>query len=337
LKNLNFSSKIAYLINCIFGILLVLSYAIPYIKPKSFPSISALSLTVPILIIINIIFFIYWLLRLKKQFILSLLCLLLGYNYATTFFKFYHKEVLSSPSTSIMSYNVRLFNIYNWIKDKNTESNLVNFFKKQHPNILCLQEYHNQKLLEDFYPYKFVYHKDTTRHFGQAIFSIYPIINKVSLNFEATSNNAIYADIVKNDDTIRVFNIHLESLHLNPKKDIVSKKNSERILKNIGKSFSKQQDQIILIKNTLKNTPYKTIICSDSNNTAFSWAYRNLKSNFKDAFSEAGSGFGTTYNYNYMPLRIDFILTSKSFNVLSFKNYKVKYSDHTPIKANINF
>ncbi len=337
MKKLSFVNKIIYFINSVFAVLLILSYGIPYIKPNLFPAISVMSLAVPILIIINILFFIYWLLRLKKQFLLSLLSLILGFNYATTFFRLSNKEILSAPSTSIMSYNVRLFNIYHWIKDKNTENNLVIFIKKQHPDILCLQEYYNQKQIEDFYPYKYIFHKDTTEHFGQAIFSIYPIINKGSLNFEDTNNNAIYADIIKNNDTLRVFNIHLESLHLNPKKDRVNKKNSQRLLKSIGKTFTKQQKQIILIRNTLKNTSLKTVICADLNNTAFSWAYRVLKLGFKDAFSEAGSGFGTTYRYNHLPLRIDFILTDNYYNVLGFKTYKVKFSDHFPIKVNINF
>jgi len=337
LKKLSFGNKIIYFINSIFAVLLILSYAIPYIKPNFFPPISVMSLTVPFLIIINVLFFIYWLLRLKKQLLLSLLSLILGFNYATTFFRLHSKEIISTPSTTIMSYNVRLFNIYHWIKDKNTENNLVNFIKKQHPDILCLQEYRNQKQIEDFYPYKYIFHKDTTEHFGQAIFSIYPIINKVSLNFEDTNNNAIYTDIVKNNDTLRVFNVHLESLHLNPKKYPVNKKNSKHLLKSIGKTFTKQQKQIILIRNALKRNSLKTVICADLNNTAFSWAYRVLKLGFKDAFSKAGSGFGTTYRYNYLPLRIDFILTDKSFNVLNFKTYKVKFSDHFPIKTSIDY
>ena len=337
MKKLSFGNKIVYFLNSFFAVLLILSYVIPYVKPNYFPVISALSLLVPVLLIINTLFFIYWLLGFKKQFFLSLVSLILGFNYATSFYKLHSKEILSSPSTGIMSYNVRLFNVYNWIKDKNTENNLVDFIKKQHPDILCLQEYRNQKQLEELYLYKYIFYKDSINHFGQAIFSDYPIINKVSLNFSNTSNNAIYADIVKNNDTIRVFNIHLESLHLNPKKDKLNEKNSRHILKNIGKSFAKQQKQVIAIKNTLKNTLYKTVICADLNNTAFSWSYRALKSNFNDAFAEAGSGFGTTFKYNYLALRIDFILIDKSLNVLSFKDYKVNYSDHKPIKANIAF
>jgi len=337
LKNLGLLNKFIFIINSLFAVLLLLSYTIPHIKPAYLPLVSAMSLMVPILLFINNLFLIYWLILIKKQFLLSFFCLLLGFNYATSFYKLSSKATSNNPQTSVMSYNVRLFNLYSWIKDKNTAHKLDAFIKKEKPDILCLQEYYTDTSVEHLYPYKYLYFKDTTRKNGQAIFSNFKIINKGSLNFEKTSNNAIFADIIKNKDTIRIYNIHLESMHLNPKKDSVTKKNSERLLKSIANTFKKQQAQVELINQDLAANPYKTIICADLNNTAFSWAYRRLKSDFKDAFVEAGSGFGTTFNYNYIPLRIDFILTDRQFEVLSFKKYNVKYSDHNPIKTTLNF
>lgn len=337
MKNLSLVNKIIFIINSLFAVLLLLSYTIPYIKPAYFPLISVLSLLVPVLLIINNLFLLFWLVQFKKQLLLSLFCLLFGINYASTFYKFQSKETTSNPQTSVMSYNVRLFNLYQWIKDKNISIKLDEFIKNEKPDILCLQEYYSDSSVEHFYPYKYLYFKDTTRKNGQAIFSVFPIIKKGSLNFEKTSNNAIYVDIIKNSDTLRVYNIHLESQHLNPKKDLVNKENSERLLKSIARTFSKQQAQVALINKHLETNPYKTIICIDLNNSAFSWAYRMLKADFKDDFVEAGKGFGTTFNYNYIPLRIDFILSDPDFEVLSFKKYNVKYSDHFPIKATLGF
>lgn len=337
MKKLSFGNKIIFILNNIFSVLLLLSYSIPYIKPTFLPLISALSLVVPVLLIINILFFIYWLLNLKKQLLLSFLCLLLGFNYATSFYKFTSKDTISNPQTSVMSYNVRLFNHYKWLKDKNIPTKIIKFIQGEYPDILCIQEYYSQPILEKFYPYHYIFYKDTTRKNGQAIFSKFAFVFKGSLNFENTSNNAIYVDIVKNYDTLRIYNIHLESLHLNPLKDAVNKENSERLLKSIAKTFSKQQAQIELIKQQLESTNYKNIICADLNNTAFSWAYRTLNSDFNDAFIEAGVGFGTTFNYNYIPLRIDFILVDSKIEVLHFEKYNIKYSDHFPIKTEIGF
>jgi len=337
LKKLSFGNKIVYLLNSLFAVLLLLSYLIPFIKPSFLPAISALSLLVPLLLIINLLFLIYWLLGLKKQMILSLLCLLLGFSYATSFYKFNSKDVVSPTQTRLMSYNVRLFNIYNWIKDPDTKDNLIDFIIKENPAILCLQEYHPQKRLESLYPYHFEYFTGAKHKSGLVIFSKYPIVGKGSLDFKNTSNNSIYIDFVKKRDTMRVYNIHLESLHINPEKENISKNNSQRLLKRIGQTFSKQQVQVLALKKHIAKVPYKTILCGDFNNTAFSWAYRALKGGFKDSFSEAGSGFGTTYNFKHIPLRIDFILVDKTIDVLNFKNYKVKYSDHYPIGSALGF
>ncbi len=337
MKKLTFGNKIIYFLNGIFAVLLLLSYLIPYIKPSFFPFISALSLLVPVLLIINIVFFIYWLLSLKKQLMLSLFCLLLGFSYATSFYKFKSKTVISPTKTSIMSYNVRLFNVYNWIKDKETKNRLLDFILEQNPDILCLQEYHPQKQLEKAYPYHFDDFTDAKNKSGLVIFSKYPIIRQGSLNFKDTSNNSIYIDIVKKRDTLRIYNIHLESLHINPEKENLSKDNSQRLLKRIGKTFSKQQAQVLAIKNHVEKTDYKTVLSGDFNNTVFSWAYHTLKADLTDSFSEAGTGFGTTYIFKHLPLRIDFILIDSDINVLSFKNYKVKYSDHYPIESTVEF
>jgi len=337
LKKLSFGNKIVYFFNSLFAVLLLLSYLIPFIKPSYLPVISTLSLLVPVLLIINILFFIYWLIGFKKQMMLSLLCLLLGFNYATSFYKFQSKEVISNTKTSLMSYNVRLFNIYNWIDDNQIKNKILDFAIKENPDLLCLQEYHPQERLEKAYPYRFEDFTDTKNKSGLVIFSKYRIVNKGTLRFNNSSNSSIYIDIIKKRDTLRIYNVHLESLHINPEKENLSKNNSQKLIKRIGKAFSKQQEQVLAIKANMMQTTYKKILCGDFNNTVFSWAYRNLKSEFNDSFSEAGSGFGTTYNFKRLPVRIDFILADKALKVLRFKNYKVKYSDHYPIESVLEF
>jgi len=61
-----------------------------------------------------------------------------------------------------------------------------------------------------------------------------------------------------------------------------------------------------------------------------------LKKGKNDAFEVAGKGFGKTFDYK-LPVRIDYILTDKQINVNNFKTYDVKFSDHFPIMARINF
>ena len=56
-----------------------------------------------------------------------------------------------------------------------------------------------------------------------------------------------------------------------------------------------------------------------------------LKGDLIDAFQTSGTGFGSTFDFKYFPVRIDFILADQSFLSRNFKNYTIPYSDHFPI------
>ena len=315
--------------------MLLLSYVLPYVAPKTFSILSVLSLAVPILIILNILFVIYWLLKVKKQFLLSLVVLLIGFNYVGSLYKFSNsKDVADDNNLSIMNYNVRLFNLYEWIEEKNVETSIENLIKSEQPDVLSLQEYHPHKNVNlSQFKYKFEKLEGSKVKYGQAIFSNYPIINTGSVDFPNTANNAIYADIVKNEDTVRIYNIHLQSSHINTDVENLKKEDSERLLKVLSTTFEMQQDQAEMFINHKNKCSYKTIVTGDFNNTAYSYVYRQIKGDFQDTFEVAGNGFGRTFDFKFFPTRIDFILADKSFEVNGFKCYDEKLSDHYPILA----
>jgi len=338
MKKLSWLDKLLFVINSLFATVLLLSYLVPYISPKIVPAIALLSLIVPFLIIINIAFVVYWLLKLKRQFLLSTLILLIGFNTLSAFYRISEKKVLLNDDFKIMSYNVRLFNIFKWKKEGKEETlKLVkDFISEKNPDIICFQEFLTKYGVNFDYKYKFINNnpnKDIS-YFGQAIYSKYEIINSGSLDFNSSANNAIFADIVKNNDTIRIYNVHLESLKIQLNKENFGEKNSEKLLKRLQNNFKKQAEQAEKLIAHEKKCRYKTIICGDFNNTAFSWVYRKLKTNKNDAFIEAGKGFGKTYDY-FIPARIDFILANKQFEINNFKTFNIHYSDHFPITVRL--
>ena len=241
-----------------------------------------------------------------------------------------------------MSYNVRKFNIFNWIKDTNIRSKIGAFISKEDPDILVMQEFKEDKNLKLKYPYSYNHNSynwnnQIKKPSGLSIFSKYPIVNTGSVDYRKFSSSIIYVDIVRNHDTIRIYNFHLESLGVVPDEDYFGHKDSEKLLKRLNKSFKTQQTEIDTLNYHLKNSKYKTIIAGDMNNTAYSWVYKNLKKNRKDSFLEAGNGFGRTYSLKGFPLRIDYIFVDKDIQVIEHKNYTVKYSDHFPIMATVSF
>ncbi len=333
MRKLSIINKLIYVINYIFAILLLIGFVLPYISPKTAPSLSVLSLSVPVLIIVNLLFVIYWLVGLKKQTLLSLFCLGIGYFSSSPLYIFSNSATKATNEISIMNYNVRLFNAYHWFKKEHIPTQIAHFITKENPDIVCVQEY--SPLSEITYPFQYIKTLKDKGKFGQAIYSKYKIINQGSLDFKHTSNNAIFVDVIKNRDTIRIYNVHFESLGLKVNKENLGQKSSEKLIERMGNEFIKQQNQVEQVVAHKNKCKYPVFISGDFNNTAYSWTYNHLITNMKDSFIEAGHGFGKTFQLKQIPLRIDFIFADKAFIFTEHKNYNLKYSDHEPIMAKI--
>ena len=336
MKDLALIDKFIFILNSLFATLLLLSYLNYYVSPVTISFFALISLIIPVLIVVNILFVLYWLIRLKKQIFLSVIVLAIGYQYLTKFYSFKEKEIMLTNDVKIMSYNVRMFNLYKWINEKNVDEKIYDFINSKEPDILCIQEFHPSLKKGLKYPYEYIKISNENNHFGHAIFSKFKIINSGSLNFSNSGNNAIFADIIRNRDTVRVYNIHLESLKLNPNDDYFTQENSEKFKRRVEKAFKIQANQVSLIKAHQEKIAHKSIICGDFNNTAFSYVYHQLRKGKNDAFEVAGKGFGQTYDHK-LPVRIDYILTDKRIEVNNFKTYDVKFSDHLPVMARLNF
>ena len=294
----------------------------------------------------------------KLQFLISLIAILLGYNQIFTFFSFnLRKGAPKENSIKVMSYNVRMFDIYNWSKKENTSNNIFKIIKNEDADIICLQEFystrkHNWKKkifkelkIKDF----IVSSKNNKSFFGNAIFSKYPIINQGFLKNASPTQKCIYADIKKGNDTIRVYAIHLASIHLdnydykfmkNIKLDIDNKNKNIEGVKDIGdkllKAYKHRAKEVDAIFPYIEKSPYKTIVCGDFNDTPISYTYRRIKGNLKDSFIEKGFGIGNTYTGSFPFFRIDYILHSSEINSISFKRITEKLSDHYPVISIIN-
>jgi endonuclease/exonuclease/phosphatase family metal-dependent hydrolase len=338
MKNLNGIDKIVFFFNSVFATVLLLSYLLPYAAPKHFAILSILSLTVPLLIILNVLFIGYWFIKGKKQLVLSLVVLLVGISHVSSLYKFSSStDVENENSLSVMNYNVRLFNLYNWIPEENVETQIVELIKAEQPDVISFQEYHPHDNIDlSFYKYKYEKLSGERIKYGQAIFSKYPIVQSGSIGFPKTANNAIYADVVKGKDTIRIYNVHLQSSGINADIDNLDKEKSERLFNRVVETFKIQESQAELFIKHKEESPYKMIICGDFNNTSYSFVYRKIKGDLNDTFEEAGNGFGRTFDFKYFPVRIDFILADTSFKLSGFKNFDNKLSDHYPILAEVS-
>jgi endonuclease/exonuclease/phosphatase family metal-dependent hydrolase len=345
MKNLSRFNKVMYFFNIVLTVLTFLAYVLPFLAPKFFPFLSVLTLVLPLFLIVNGLFFIYWILQLKRQMILSGIVLVLGITFVNKFYKFSSTDqAFEEKDFVVMSYNVRLFNLFQWIERESVKDEMKAFIDEQNPDILCIQEYSETANVDlRVYKHKFIFMQGNKIKTGQAIFSKFPIIDQGNIEFPESDNLIVYADIRKGSDTIRVYNMHLQSIKISPDVsemqehvETIDQQKSQMVFKRIGQAFTKQQLQAEILMKHKKECNYPMIICGDMNNSAFSYVYRSIKGNLNDCFEEAGKGFGETYNFKYYPARIDYIFADKSMKVKSFHNFpQFKNSDHYPIVARL--
>jgi endonuclease/exonuclease/phosphatase family metal-dependent hydrolase len=259
---------------------------------------------------------------------------LIGYSDWERLYKLPNNAIPVAKGLKLMSFNVRLFNSYNWIDEKNIPQSVLSFVNLESPDILCLQEF-SKEFSPPFKNYPYNYIRSSTKHGqnGLSIMSKYPLFNKGFIPFENSNNSAVYAEIYYKSDTLRIYNLHLESLRINLKDTLFTKKNSQKFINRLTDVIKKQEVQMDEFQKIDQNNLHPSIICTDLNNNAFSKIYKGIKNNRIDAFSHAGDGLGGTYNFAYFPFRIDFIFVDPKMEIIDFNTHSVNLSDHKPVSA----
>jgi len=358
---INQLGRILFYFNVIAALLLLTAQASSSISPAHFWPLGIIANLYPLFLFINMLFILYWGFRRHRLIFVSASIILIGYDKCTLLYQpALAKFDVTPPKNSfkVVSYNVRLFDLYNWTGNLKTRSKIFDYLKSEHPDIVCFQEYfhddvgnfQNNQPIKDLLklPYSSIKYAITlrkTNHWGIATFSKYPIINEGTLFFtEGKSNFCLYSDMIINKDTIRVYNTHLQSNHFkkndydfieNTDSIVQDKelKNTKNILRRIRKAVIKRGEQVDILKAHMDQCPYPILLCGDFNDTPYSYPYQTLKRYMKDSFSEKGEGFGSTYFSLLVKFRIDFILHSEDFRTHSFHTKQVKYSDHYPIQG----
>lgn len=342
MKNLSFFDKIIFAINTLAALVLAISLIVAYVPAQLISFLAVVSLIVPFVVVLNLLFIIYWLLKRKRNFMLSSFLLLLWYLLLGSFYQFSNVEDNSDLKTdntlSLMSFNARSFNELGQLKTAGIEDSIYRFVALHNPDIVCFQETlyamkRNDALNQ--YEYKFVdfVYGERRDKVIQSIYSKYPIVNIDSINFPNSSNNAIYADLLVAEDTVRVYNLHLQSYRIVPGLRTIQNEESSKLFKKSGRVILKQYEQAKLVRENMDATPYKKIVVGDFNNTQYSNVYQIIKGDLQDSFLEKGKGFGRTYDLWKFPLRIDYIMADENFEVLYHQNFDKRLSDHYPVMA----
>ncbi|MEO6583583.1 MAG: endonuclease/exonuclease/phosphatase family protein [Ferruginibacter sp.] len=266
----------------------------------------------------------------------------------------------------VMSWNVEHFEILQHKKHPEQKAEMLSMINQHQPDVACFQE----MVASDFAPdainyipdflkklgfvyYHFTYNPkldfDGKHRFGIITFSKYPIVKKHNISYPPNDYNSIfqYADIVKDTDTFRVFNLHLQSLkftndNINFIEDASLKnrndiQQSKSVLRRFRSGFQKRFVQSNRIKAAVDKSPYPVIVCGDFNDVPNSYAYNTIGKGLKNTFEQKGTGIGRTFFSLSPTLRIDDIFVDKRFTVEQFLRIKKKLSDHYPIITDLYY
>lgn len=316
--------------------------------PASSTAMAMLVYILPLLIAGNVVMFFIWLMRRHWWWMsipgVTLVCCL---PYIGTFYQIglFNSGETNSNGFKIASYNVAMFS--RETSGFKSQDILVEM-KKQSIDILCMQEYENHrgdKLNSDSYKTYFPYM--AMGRSDMVIYSRYPVKQHESIDFGHTNNSAMWADISVNGQTIRVFNVHLETTGFNRTLHQAAKETREgrviesnAIIRAIYGNYTRgmvvrarQADQVAQL---ISESPYPVIVCGDFNDVPYSYVYKTMLGDLTDGFKECGQGFMYTFG-GRKAVRIDYIFHDEALTGESYYTKEITYSDHYPVFMRIAF
>ena len=312
------------------------------VQPAGNTARAMLVYALPLLIIANAVFLIYWLVRLRFHWaLMPLITLLCCIPYIGTLFQIGSSDEKADSKSGIKfaSYNVARFS------GETTgfiALDILSEMKRQKVDIVCFQEYSdfsgdkkNSDSYKDYFPYFAFGNND------MVIYSRYPIVNKKNIDFEQTNNSAMWVEVNINDNIYRIYNVHLETTGINSELHRASKlsKNGMEVRRNalvnaIYGSYTigmiARSGQANMLAMDMRESEAPVIVCGDFNDVPYSYVYNTMLGDKIDGFKECGSGFMYTYRGG-KKVRIDYIFHDKGLEGISYYKKELSYSDHYPV------
>ena len=340
-------------LNLLTTIILVLSCIAPKVSPETNFLMAFIGLGFPIIYLLNIGWLVFWLFVKRKYVWLPIIGFVIGLpnagNYAS--YRFFKQVSGNQPNDiSILSYNVKLFDLYNWSNNVASQQGIMNAINKADVDVLCIQEFYTEnspnfntkKQLLSKYRYAYfqpTLSKENNKQWGIATFSKYPIIKKEKISFDNAKHNlAISTLMVIKGDTVNVINVHFQSLHFgygdygnigSPDFDVTNGLFST--VKKIKAGFAKRIPQAKQLASYIASSQYPVILCGDFNDSPNSHTYQIIKEHLEDSFKKAGWGLKSTYSGKLPFLRIDYIMGTKAIHFKKHHVIEEGFSDHYPV------
>ncbi len=346
------------------GILLAFSYASSFVSPRVSYLPSLINLFyLPLLLIVLTLLIVTLLLKEKRPAIFLIVVLALGFGRHKVFFAFNPAGNGENCTNKIrlMTYNVKVFNLYDWVKNVHYKKAIIGLIDSVSPDILCLQEYvyddrkvfDTRDTLIELLGYKYYKESFNARnkyfHFGSAVFSRYPVVSSEPVMFDGSRNFVVKHKIIfPGNDTVCLFNVHFQSIKFSSSEyqylDSIKTNLEENKIEGLFPIINKLKHaavvrtmQVDSIVSLIKKCRNKVIVCGDFNDIPGSYTYAGFESLLNDAFAESGMGPGFTFSRFFLPYRIDYVFVSNDIMPCHASVVKKSYSDHYPVVVDLEW
>ncbi|MBP6387151.1 MAG: endonuclease/exonuclease/phosphatase family protein [Pseudarcicella sp.] len=351
-------SSLIWLLSLPLFIYTLITYVVSYLLIIDHWLAGFVMMSMPVAMLACFIMAIFWLFAKPTRAILPILVLAIGYPFIKRTIAI-HPTINPSEHKSIklLSYNISSLYYDNYTNNENKSIDLLDFIQNNHndADFKCFQEFYNDDTRQDFQSYKYIkkhfpyvaftnQENPKTNHqgyLGICTFSKYPILHHFSKSFSNLANGYVVADIKMPKDTIRLINVQMYSMgiRVNRLTNNVTNKDFEKakiesksIIERLDKGFKSRKDEIAIIKKLIDDSKYPVIVVGDLNETPYGEAYGAIKNRLKNAFEDAGTGFGFTLNRMPRFVRIDNQFYSEEFQAQSLVvDNKIPFSDHYPL------
>lgn len=330
-------------VSLVLSALMLLAYLSVVVNPAKAWFFTLFGLLYPLVLPLTVGLFIWALVRRSRMRGLLLAVLLPSLFFAGRYIQFRRPAPEREPSLKVISYNVGLFANGDAATDRTVRADsLCRWLARQEADLICLQEFYFPPsvspaswLKEHFPGYKIEYYVLNHKfgHTGNVTLSRYPVVGKGKIDFEKSSNLALWTDIRLDSSTVRVYNCHFQSYNISLSNLVKKDGAVEETERKMRRSIIERPKQVAEVLHGVDNAPVRSLVVGDFNDNPLSYTYYRLLRGRKDSFVKAGKGFGATYRTLWPLLRIDYILYPPDLEAITYQVPHVKYSDHYPIIA----
>lgn len=228
------------------------------------------------------------------------------------------------PTLSVVSWNVDNFRLSRDVLRGSSQA-----IAALDPDIILLQERPHDNLIAwdtiraafPDYPHAVINTRED-EVLNLAVLSKYPLSGRKEFYFKDSYNKILQVDAIIDTVRVRLFNVHLQTTGIAPATPRGSLADKFR------HNAMRRNRQAVLLAEEIEASPSPVLVCGDFNDIPSSYAYSTVAHSLRDCYTDAGDGWGGSYQPAGGLFRIDYTFCTHDWKPLYYGLLPTGWSDH---------